>query len=177
MPRAIRTKSGRLRRGVARRRIDAAGPGEVVVLDRGRRMVKRADGSRVRSRNSFTLDFAVVSPLAFDLDVRKLVDELRVNLAEHYSDAPPERKRFLEGMAAQINKLVPPECRMDAVRLAKLVSRAHTKPQFCYSWLACKEEAHIICKPAQSSRNQRKTTTQKSGAHHVPPYPHRPHNQ
>ncbi|EDM74775.1 hypothetical protein PPSIR1_10970, partial [Plesiocystis pacifica SIR-1] len=85
MPRAIRTKSGRLRRGVARRRIQAAGPGEVIVLDQGRRMVKRRDGSRSRSRNSFTLDFAVATPLAFDLDMRKLVDELRLNLAEHYS--------------------------------------------------------------------------------------------
>ena len=85
MPRGIRTKSGRLRRSVARRRIEAAGPGEVILLDRGRRMTRRLDGTRARSRNSFTLDFAVASPLVFDLDIRKLVDELRVNLAEHYS--------------------------------------------------------------------------------------------
>ena len=47
-------------------------------------------------------------------------------LAEHYTGAPAERRRFLEGVAAQINKLVPPEARMEPTRLAQLVSRVHT---------------------------------------------------
>ena len=47
-------------------------------------------------------------------------------LAEHYTDAPAERRRFLEGVAQQINKLCPPQARMEPARLARLVSRAHT---------------------------------------------------
>lgn len=47
-------------------------------------------------------------------------------LAEHYSEAPAERRRFFEGVAAQIIKLVPPEARMEPARLARLVSRVHT---------------------------------------------------
>ena len=47
-------------------------------------------------------------------------------LTEHYSDAPPERARFLEGVAAQLIKLVPAAARLDPTRLARLVSRVHT---------------------------------------------------
>ena len=47
-------------------------------------------------------------------------------LEEHYSDAPPERKRFFDGMSAQINKIVHESLRIEPRRLAKLVSRVHT---------------------------------------------------
>jgi hypothetical protein len=47
-------------------------------------------------------------------------------MAEHYEDAEPERRRWLDTMAANINRFVPPERRMHPVRLAKLVSRVHT---------------------------------------------------
>lgn len=47
-------------------------------------------------------------------------------LSEHYTDAPPERRRMLEGIAGQINRLVPPSVRMPVDRLARLVSRVHT---------------------------------------------------
>jgi hypothetical protein len=47
-------------------------------------------------------------------------------LSEHYSTASPERRRFMEQMAMQINKMVPAEVRMESGRLARLVSRVHT---------------------------------------------------
>ena len=47
-------------------------------------------------------------------------------LSEHYTSASAERRRMLEGIAAQINRLVPPAVRMPLDRLARLVSRVHT---------------------------------------------------
>jgi hypothetical protein len=47
-------------------------------------------------------------------------------LQEHYTDAPTERRAFWDGMAAQINRLVPPALRLEPARLARLVSRVHT---------------------------------------------------
>ena len=47
-------------------------------------------------------------------------------LHEHYSDGTAERRSFFEGVAGQINKLVPPDVRLEPTRLAKLVSRVHT---------------------------------------------------
>lgn len=60
---------------------------------------------------------AAADPRAF-ADVEALV--------EHYTDAPPERRRMLEGIATQVNKIVPPHVRMPLDRLAKAVSRVHT---------------------------------------------------
>jgi hypothetical protein len=84
MARAIRTKGGRLKTSVRRRRIRAAGakPGEVVLLDVTR---KRTKG--VRGKNSILIDMVVETQWAADLDVRKLLHEIRVNLAEHYQAA------------------------------------------------------------------------------------------
>ena len=47
-------------------------------------------------------------------------------LHEHYTIGTPERRTFFDGVASQINKLVPPPVRLEPVRLAKLVSRVHT---------------------------------------------------
>ena len=46
-------------------------------------------------------------------------------MTEHYEGAPPERKQFLETMADQINRFVPPDTRMERRRLARLVSTVH----------------------------------------------------
>ena len=46
-------------------------------------------------------------------------------MTEHYEGAPPERKQFLETMADQINRFVPPDARMERRRLARLVSTVH----------------------------------------------------
>ena len=48
------------------------------------------------------------------------------SMAEHYSDADRERRLWLDTMAANINRFVPPARRMAPERLAKLVSRVHT---------------------------------------------------
>ena len=48
------------------------------------------------------------------------------SMAEHYSDADRERRLWLDTMAANINRFVPPARRMVPDRLAKLVSRVHT---------------------------------------------------
>lgn len=87
----IRTKSGRLTAGERRRRLAATGlqPGEVIILDRNRRVTKG-----VRSTNSMLVEFRVDSQLAIDSDVRKLLHEIRVNLAEHY------RQQLLSGERA-----------------------------------------------------------------------------
>ena len=47
-------------------------------------------------------------------------------LTEHYTHADEPRRKFLDGMAAQINKIVPAGMRMESGRLARLVSRVHT---------------------------------------------------
>lgn len=81
MPR-IRTKSGTLTVAERRRRIRAASPrpGEIVLLDQHTRRTKGK-----QNRNSIRIDFHVPVQWAVDIDVRKLVHELRVALAEHYS--------------------------------------------------------------------------------------------
>lgn len=53
------------------------------------------------------------------------VDELEA-LVEHYSDASAERRAFLDTMAAKVNRFVPPEVRMAAGRLARIISRVHS---------------------------------------------------
>jgi hypothetical protein len=77
----IRTKSGRLTAGERRRRVSAANlqPGEVIILDRSRRVVKG-----VRSKNSLTAELRVGVQFAVDTDVRKLLHATRVALAEHF---------------------------------------------------------------------------------------------
>ena len=47
-------------------------------------------------------------------------------MTEHYDEATAQRRQWLETMADQINRFVPPEVRMERVRLAKLVDRVHT---------------------------------------------------
>ena len=47
-------------------------------------------------------------------------------MAQHYDDATPERRQWLETMASQVNRFVPPERRMETARLARLVSNVHT---------------------------------------------------
>ena len=46
-------------------------------------------------------------------------------MTEHYDEATAQRRQWLETMADQINRFVPPEVRMERVRLAKLVDRVH----------------------------------------------------
>jgi hypothetical protein len=95
----LRTKSGRLSTKERRRRIAASGakPGEVVILD-----VTRRRERGVRRRNAISVDMAVETQWAADLDVRKLLHELRIVLAEHY------RASLLAGQRADGRGPLPP---------------------------------------------------------------------
>lgn len=79
--RGTRLKSGRLKKGERRRRLNAAAPrpGEVVILDRSRRRTRGR-----RSRGSWQVELAVQTQFSADLDVRKLVHVVRLALAEHF---------------------------------------------------------------------------------------------
>lgn len=78
----IRTKSGRLTTAERRRRLSglALQPGEVVILDRSRRIAKG-----VRSKNAMQVELRVGTEFSVDTDVRKLLHAVRMDLAEHYS--------------------------------------------------------------------------------------------
>lgn len=97
--RSIRTKGGRLKTAERRRRIRSAGakPGEVVLLDVTR---KRERGQR--TRNAILVDFVVETQWSVDLDIRKFLHEVRINLAEHYRNA------LLSGMRADGKGPLPP---------------------------------------------------------------------
>lgn len=77
----IRTKSGRLTTAERRRRLSglALQLGEVVILDRNRRVTKG-----VRSKNAMLVELRVGAEFSVDTDVRKLLHFARVALAEHY---------------------------------------------------------------------------------------------
>lgn len=76
-----RLRSGRLKAGERRRRLNAANPepGQTIVLDSARR-----NRGGKRSRGNWNVDLAVRTQFAVDLDVRKLVHAVRIELAEHY---------------------------------------------------------------------------------------------
>lgn len=79
--RGSRTRSGRLKVAERRRRLQEAdqGDGRTIILDVSRR---RSRGQR--SRGSWHVDLAVSTQFSVDLDVRKLVHRIRIELAEHY---------------------------------------------------------------------------------------------
>jgi hypothetical protein len=79
----IRGSTGRLMAGERRRRINAASPkpGEVVILDQSRRASKGE-----RSRGAMQVELRVETQFSVDLDVRKLVDRIRVDLASSFTD-------------------------------------------------------------------------------------------
>ena len=79
--RGSRLRSGRLKVGERRRRIQEAGakPGEVIILDRHER---RRGGERVRG--AWQVDLQVQTQFSADIDVRKLVHFVRLALAEHF---------------------------------------------------------------------------------------------
>ena len=79
----IRTKSGRLTTPERRRRLSGVslGPGEVMILDRSRRVI----GGK-RSGNAMLVELRVGAEFSVDTDVRKLLHAVRVDLAEHYRD-------------------------------------------------------------------------------------------
>lgn len=80
----IRTKSGRLTAGERRRRLSSTSlrPGEVIILDRSRRVVKGK-----RSGNAMQAELRVGHTFGIDTDVRKLLHVARVDLGEHYRES------------------------------------------------------------------------------------------
>ena len=64
------------------------------------------------------LDRAAAEPEAFVSGVE--------SMEEHYTHAAPERRRFLDAMSTQVNRMVAPVVRMDEIRLARCISRVHT---------------------------------------------------
>ncbi len=87
--------------GERRRRLNAAAPkpGEVVILDHSRR---RSGGKR--SRASWQVELAVQTQFSADLDVRKLVHFVRMQLALHYRNSLLAGKRPGGGELPELKK-------------------------------------------------------------------------
>lgn len=89
----LRTKSGRLKAGIKKRRIKKGEPGSVILLDKTR-AAKLTKKGRVRSKNAINVEYAVITEFMIDLDVRKLVEMVTIALAEHF------RASLLAGVTA-----------------------------------------------------------------------------
>lgn len=87
--RKIRTQAGRLTMGERRRRIKASGaaPGEVIILDVSDRKLSKRQRRRGLTTNAVDVDFAVETQFSVDMDVRKLVNFLRIAIGIHLRES------------------------------------------------------------------------------------------
>ena len=97
---ALRSRSGRLKKSERRRRLRQGEPGTVVLLDArgatvGREMGKSfgslqtssGRGRRMKTGSLLEFGFQAVDTLAYNIDARRLVQNVQGRLAEHYDDS------------------------------------------------------------------------------------------
>ena len=82
-------------------------------------LAERGGEAALKGMRGLRLFMRLVHRAAEEPEAFAAVEAMRTQ----YDESPPERRAHLDAMAAQINRFVPPEVRMEPLRLARLVSR------------------------------------------------------
>lgn len=82
----IRGASGKLLAGIRKRKLKQGNPGDIILLDRTR-MTRKKGGQRIRARQGYSVEFAIIRDMGMVVDCKFLIHLVAARLMQHYQSS------------------------------------------------------------------------------------------